>query len=99
MLKQTSGEQPRICSEEIGQVSVLVSMDLVVSVGGDVRNPRYKCNVSLATCEKLASKLAVVPTQKYARKVNSFACQSSWGLMTWIKVNFRYVCRQMNGIF
>jgi origin recognition complex subunit 5 len=59
LLKQTSGEQPRICSEEIGQVSVLVSMDLVVSVGGDVRDPRYKCNVSLATCEKLAKELKV----------------------------------------
>ena len=31
--------------------------------------------------------------------MNLFACQSSCGLMTWIKVNFRYVCRQMNGMF
>ena len=59
LLKQTSGEQPRICSEEIGQVSVLVAMDLVVSVGSDVRNPRYKCNISLATCEKLAKELSI----------------------------------------
>jgi origin recognition complex subunit 5 len=59
MLKQTCGEQPRICSEEIGQVSVLVAMDLVVSVGGDVRNPRYKSNISLATCEKLAKELNI----------------------------------------
>ena len=59
LLKQSSGEQPRICSEEIGQVSVLVAMDLVVSVGGDVRNPRYKCNISLATCEKLAKELKI----------------------------------------
>jgi hypothetical protein len=59
LLKQTSGEHPHICSEEIGQVSVLVSMDLVVSVGGDVRHPRYKCNISLATCEKLANELKI----------------------------------------
>ena len=59
LLKQTSGVQPRICSEEIGQVSVLVAMDLVVSVGGDVRNPRYKCNISIATCEKLAKELKI----------------------------------------
>jgi origin recognition complex subunit 5 len=59
LLKQTSGEQPRICSEEIGQVSVLVAMDLVVSVGSDVRNPRYKCNISLAACEKLARELKI----------------------------------------
>ncbi len=59
LLKQTSGEQPRICSEEIGQVSVLVAMDLVISVGSDVRNPRFKCNISLATCEKLAKELKI----------------------------------------
>jgi origin recognition complex subunit 5 len=59
LLKQTSGEQPRICSEEMEQVSVLVAMELVLCVGGDVRNPRFKCNISLATSEKLAQELKV----------------------------------------